>query len=310
MLRRCDVRHFKQPRNLGVAPRFDSWNEKYEAWGQLRRMARLAGTGFYIPPAWYQHFRMFPPANHNFTEEKTQNPFNQAEDTQADLSQTQTQRDALRRELGEKSRSLASEGMRYSNLFWVKKPIDEMERHYYLLTRGKGRRHDEAVRAVLQQYRERQTVRKRVHLIQAEEAKLSGGFITMKEAMSVLNVLSTIQTAKMAPYQYAEMTKKMEGVVLDAPLKTAAMVSKQRPKQQQPAAAADAAAAAAGAGSSVSLLAGDAAAETAMELFESLEVADEPLGRQGVAGLREAAMDGTADGAWYAGAAPTPPRAA
>ena len=203
MLVRSAPRCYKIPRNMGVAPRFDTWNEKYEAWGHLRRMAKLVGTGFYIPPEWYTHFRMFPPIQHNFTEEKTQNPFNQPEPTQQQFI-PDAERQQLRQELAMKSRSLASEGMRYFNLFWVQKPIDQAERRYYRY-RKDGLTHQEAIKKVLQDFRDEQTVKKRAQLIQAEEAKLGGKFITMREAATVLKVLAQLQAHPMAPHEYAEL---------------------------------------------------------------------------------------------------------
>ncbi|KAI5691919.1 hypothetical protein MNV84_01995 [Leishmania braziliensis] len=199
-MRRSLWRLYKIPKNMGVAPRFDTWNEKYEPWEHLRRMGRLAGTGFYIPPEWYNHFRMFPPINHNFQQERTLNPHNASEPTQDDSEHLSAERIALRDELARKSRLLASEGMRYYNVFWVRKPLDRMEREYYVLKR-KGVAHSVAIKRVLQMFYDDLTVKKRVAAIQAEEAKLSGKYISMREAVVLMGVLTQLQKEQLTPHQ-------------------------------------------------------------------------------------------------------------
>ncbi|RNF08324.1 hypothetical protein TraAM80_02913 [Trypanosoma rangeli] len=198
---------YKMPKNMGVAPRFDVWNESYEPWQHMKRMGRLVGTGFYIPPEWYSHFRMFPPINHNFQQERTLNPRNASEPTQDDAGSLSSERIALRDELARKSRLVASEGMRYYNIFWVRKPLDRLEKEYYELKR-KGVAHREAIKKVLEGFYSDLTVKKRVALVQAEEAKLSGRFITMREATVVLNVLAQLHREQLTPHQVALMAKE------------------------------------------------------------------------------------------------------
>lgn len=159
------------------------------------------------PPEWYNHFRMFPPINHNFQQERTLNPHNESEPTQDSTDQLSAARLALRDELARKSRLLASEGMRYYNIFWVRKPLDRMERSYYDLKR-RGCAHDVAIKKVLQTFYEELTVKKRVSAIQAEEAKLSGRFITMREAVVVMNVLTQLQRESWTPQQISMLAKE------------------------------------------------------------------------------------------------------
>ncbi|KAG5509039.1 hypothetical protein JKF63_06046 [Porcisia hertigi] len=206
-MRRSSLCLYKIPKNMGVAPRFDTWNEKYEPWEHLKRMGRLAGTGFYIPPEWYSHFRMFPPINHNFQQERTLNPHNASEPTQDDTDRLSAERIALRDELSRKSRLLASEGMRYYNVFWIRKPLDRMERHYYELKR-KGVAHSEAIKRVLQVFYDDLTVKKRVAAIQAEEAKLSGKYISMREATVIMGVLTQLQKEQLTPHQVTLLAKE------------------------------------------------------------------------------------------------------
>lgn len=204
------VLKWKVPKNLSVAPRYDVWNAKYEPWAHMKRMGKLVGTGFYIPPEWYNHFRMFPPIHHNFQQEETLNPQNASEPTQIGATTTSAERLRLRDELARKSRSVASEGMRYYNLFWIQKPLDAMERQYFRLKKS-GIPHDVAVKKVLQEFYDNLAVKKRVATIQSEEAKLSGGFISMREAMTVLNVLSHLQKEQVTPHQVATLaTDKLE----------------------------------------------------------------------------------------------------
>lgn len=197
---------YKTPKNIGVAPRYDIWNEKYEPWEHMRRMGRLVGTGFYIPPGWYNHFRMFPPINHNFQQEKTLNPHNRSDPTSELNSSLSSKRIAIREELGRKSRLLASEGMRYYNIFWIQKPLDRMEKQYFDLER-KGIRHDVALKKVLEAFYNEITAKKRVAAIQAVEAKLSGKFISMREAVVIMNVLSQLQNKQFSPHQASQLSK-------------------------------------------------------------------------------------------------------
>ncbi|KAL7702928.1 hypothetical protein N2W54_001770 [Lotmaria passim] len=213
-MRRSSSLLYKIPKNMGVAPRFDTWNEKYEPWEHMKRMGRLAGTGFYIPPEWYNHFRMFPPINHNFQQEKTLNPQSQSEPTQDDTDHLSAERMALRDELARKSRLVASEGMRYYNIFWVRKPLDRMERQYYELKK-KGVVHSVAIKKVLQSFYEELTVKKRVAAIQAEEAKLSGKFISMREATVLMGVLTQLQKEQLTPHQVTLLAKEHRDTVYD-----------------------------------------------------------------------------------------------
>lgn len=234
---------YKNPRNQHVAPEHDKWHAKHEAWVQLKRMSKLAGTGYYIPPAWYQHFRMFPPVHHNFNQAETENPHNAAEQTQVagdKLHEDHAQRAALRTELARHSRSAASAGNRYLNQFWVRKPIDDMEREYYSLTKTHGVAHDEAIRRVIRQYHKKQAVRARVHTIQAEEARQTGKFITMREALSVMNLLQGIQSATLATHQYAEIADEARTRYSEDPMVEAAVTQRRVARAKpEPVAAAD-----------------------------------------------------------------------
>jgi len=203
-MRRCVIHRHKMPKNLHVAPRFDIWHEKYEPWSHLKRMGKLVGTGFYIPPEWYNQFRMFPPIHGNYKEEQTLNPHNRSEPTQDGHLASSEERRNLRDELSRKSRSVAAEGMRYYNLFWMRKPLDEMERQYYQCIRD-GLTHDAAIKTVLRRFYETLSVKKRISAIQSEEAKLSGQFITMREAATVLGVLSQLQSEQLTPQQAATL---------------------------------------------------------------------------------------------------------
>ncbi|EPY35791.1 hypothetical protein STCU_00910, partial [Strigomonas culicis] len=212
-MRRSVQSLYKIPKNMGVAPRYDVWNAKYEPWVLMRRMGRLAGTGFYIPPEWYNHFRMFPPMQNHFQQEQTLNPQNELDPTQDDRSgQLAAERLALRDELAHKSRLVASEGMRYYNIFWVRKPLDRMEKEYYDLKR-RGIAHDVAIRKVLQGFYEALARKKRLSAIQAEEAKLSGKYITMREATVVMGVLTQIQREQLTPHQVALFAKEQRQTV-------------------------------------------------------------------------------------------------
>ncbi|CUI14568.1 Hypothetical protein, putative [Bodo saltans] len=203
-MRRNGVLLWKVPKNRSVAPQFDVWNEKYEPWAHMKRMGKIVGTGFYIPPEWYNHFRMFPPMHHNFQQEKTLNPQNASEPTQDDRTSISAERLKLRDELARKSRALATEGMRYYNLFWVQKPLDAMERQYFRLQK-QGVPHNVAIKKVLQEFYDSLAVKQRVAHIQSEEAKLSGGFITMREATTVLAVLAQLQKEQLTPHQVATL---------------------------------------------------------------------------------------------------------
>lgn len=169
-------------------------------------MGRLAGTGFYIPPEWYNRFRMFPPINHNYQQEKTLNPHNQSEPTSHSVS-LDAERAQIRDELARKSRHLASEGMRYYNIFWVKKPLDRMEQDYFELTKKKGVAHAVAIKRVLEAFYDEIAAKKRVAAIQAEEAKRSGKFISMREAVVVMSILSQIQRDQLTPHQASLLAK-------------------------------------------------------------------------------------------------------
>lgn len=197
---------YKTPKNIGVAPRYDVWNEKYEPLEHMRRMGRLVGTGFYIPPEWYNHFRLFPPINHNFQPEKTLNPTNRSEPTGEMSSSLSTERMSIRNELKKKSRLLASVGSRYYNIFWIRKPLDRMEKNYFDLER-KGVRHDVALTKVLQTFYDELAAKKTVLAMQAAEAKISGKFISMKEAVVVINVLSQLQNKHFSPHQASLLVK-------------------------------------------------------------------------------------------------------
>lgn len=304
-IRRSAVLRFKMPKNLGVAPEFDTWNKKYEPHEHLRSMAKLAGTGFYIPPDWYQHFRMFPPISNNFLEEQTLNPHNQSEPTQV-RTELEANRAAVRDELGRRSRALASEGMRYYNIFWVQKPLDEMERAYYQL-KGAGLSHEDAMKQALEQFHSKMSGRKRVAAIQAEEAKLSGNFITMREASSVLAALVHLEKKRATPHYAIGLAEKKAALAAEAPLKvgTARWVAK-APAPTEIEKMAKEAAAGASPAEAAAADSGDADG-----LFSFLEdesgkmVADvTDVTSDSTSALREAATNSTGNGTWYGGASP------
>lgn len=208
MMRTTFISRHMMSRNAGVAPKFDTWSDKYDAWRYMRRMSKLVGTGFYIAPNWYHHFRMFPPQSHSFKQEHTENPYAVEEPTQEQFDSVDSDRRALRDELARRSRSLASAGMRYFNIFWVKKPLDDAERRYFALRRGNaGLGHDDAMKQVLSEFYQKQALRRRSHMIQAEEAQMTGKFLTMREAMSVVQLLGDAQKMSLAPHQFAELAQ-------------------------------------------------------------------------------------------------------
>ena len=228
---------YKMPKNAGVAPAFDAWPAAYEPWQHMRRVAKLVGTGFYIPPEWYNHFRLFPPVPHNFSQEQTLNPKNDSEETQSDARSIDDERQRLRDELSRRSRHVASHGMRYYNIFWVEKPLDRMERSYYVMRRT-GYTHTDAVKKVLQEFYEEIAVKKRIAAIQAEEAKMHGGFLTMTEATVVLQVLQKIKAEEYTPHRAAEFAKSQRreaqsDAVFDAQVVRAIGEDKQQQQQQQ-----------------------------------------------------------------------------
>lgn len=282
---------YKIPKNMGVAPRYDVWNEKYEPWAHMKRMGRLAGTGFYIPPEWYNHFRMFPPIQHNFQQERTLNPHNHSEPTQDFDGNLSAERVALRDELAHKSRLLASEGMRYYNIFWVRKPLDRMEKGYYDLKRS-GVSHTAAIQKVLQDFYDELTAKKRVAAIQAEEAKLSGQYITMREATVVMQVLAQLQREQLTPHQASllaqeQREKAHEGTSLAVTLKRA-----------QPSSEDDVSADALAEG-----LADDSVdAASGQPPTYAAEVHEVP--GDSVKKMQERATDGTGKADWYAGYSP------
>lgn len=300
VMRRTLQCRYKIPKNMGVAPRFDTWNEKYEPWEHMKRMGRLAGTGFYIPPEWYNHFRMFPPIQHNFQQERTLNPQNASEPTQDDTDHLSAERFALRDELSRKSRLLASEGMRYYNIFWVEKPLDRMERRYYELKR-QGVAHSIAIKQVLQGFYNEIAVKKRVAAIQAEEAKLSGKFITMREATVVMGILAQLQREQLTPHQVTLLAKEQQGLAHDGESFTAAV------ERSSQAADAPADAPAEGEVMSAASLADLLSSETERESDApaySYKVVVEETPYDSVRQLQEAATDGTGNSDWYSGASP------
>ena len=338
--RRTDVLHFKLPRNLSVAPRYDIWNQKYEAWALLRRMGKLAATGFYIPPDWYYHFRMFPPISHNFQEEQTLNPYNDSEPTQSEFA-TESSRRALRDELARHSRGAATEGNRYMSLYWVQRPIDQMERRYWHYTRALGFHHELAIKKVIQEYHEEKGTRRRAAMIQSEEALLSGKFVTMREAMSVLEVLKQAQTSQLAPHQYTMLAAKANKSVQEgAPFEAATVVKRTSSNQRQqvptPAEAPTPATLAVAPSAGTVALPTDAvgaakssaptttptspaavAAESPMvgnasalhdlllgDVVEEHAVEAVPNPSDTIAALKEVAMDHTGDAGWYTGFSP------
>lgn len=302
-MRRSSAQLYKLPKNLGVAPRFDTWNEKYEPWEHMKRMGRLAGTGFYIPPEWYNHFRMFPPINHNFQQEKTLNPHNESEPTQDDTDRLSAERMALRDELARKSRLVASEGMRYYNIFWVRKPLDRMERQYYELRR-KGVTHSAAIKKVLSSFYEELTVKKRVAAIQAEEAKLSGRFISMREATVVMGVLTQMQREQLTPHQVTLLAKEHREAAADGEAFEATV---ERSTATAAAAAATSGAADAGEEMSAASLADLLSAESEEDggaPASSYKVHIHDTQQDSVRQLQEAATDHTGSADWYTGASP------
>jgi hypothetical protein len=300
-MRRSSSRLYKIPKNMGVAPRFDTWNEKYEPWEHMKRMGRLAGTGFYIPPEWYNHFRMFPPINHNFQQEKTLNPHNQSEPTQDDTDRLSVERAALRDELARKSRLVASEGMRYYNIFWVRKPLDRMERQYYELKK-KGVTHSVAIKKVLGSFYEELTVKKRVAAIQAEEAKLSGKFISMREATVIMGVLAQLQKEQLTPHQVTLLAKQhrdttYNGEAFEATVERSATTAAAPESVDGSAGEAMSADSLADLLSSESEVDGDAPATT-----YRVQIHDTRY--DSVKQLQEAAADHTGNADWYTGATP------
>lgn len=299
-MRRSCAQLYKIPKNTGVAPRFDTWNEKYEPWEHMKRMGRLAGTGFYIPPEWYNHFRMFPPINHNFQQEKTLNPQNQSEPTQDDTDHLSGERMALRDELARKSRLVASEGMRYYNIFWVRKPLDRMERQYYELKK-KGVAHSVAIKKVLESFYDELTVKKRVAAIQAEEAKLSGKFISMREATVIMGVLTQLQKEQLTPHQVTLLAKERREAAYNGDAVEATV--ERTVATAADADGADAAGEAMSADSLADLLSGDADVESD-EPAASYKVHIHDTRHDSVRQLQEAATDGTGNADWYTGASP------
>ncbi|ORC88053.1 uncharacterized protein TM35_000181100 [Trypanosoma theileri] len=306
-MRQTVLRRYKMPKNMGVAPRFDIWNEQYEPWQHMRRMARLVGTGFYIPPAWYSHFRMFPPIQHNFQQEKTLNPHNASEPTQDGSDTLSQERVALRDELARKSRLVASEGMRYYNIFWVRKPLDKMEKEYYDLKR-KGVAHSVAIKKVLQTFYDDLSIKKRVASIQAEEAKLSGRFITMREATVVLNVLAQLHREQLTPHQVTLLAKEQQeatesGSGLSANVSRASTPSSAAegekggvPLNMDEAFSAD---------SLSNMLSGDRTEESEnANKGTQYQVEVKPSGRDSVRQLQGKATDHTGTSGWYTGASP------
>eukprot|EP00759_Apiculatamorpha_spiralis_P053513 PhF_6_TR6228/c1_g1_i1/m.9403 len=208
MLRRSIPSYRKKPRNSNVAPQYDDWWKKYDAWTVMNRMSKLVGTGFYIPPEWYQHFRMFPPPHNMAREEQTHNHMANPQNQKSPYAnETRMQ---VRQALAQHSRSAASAGNRYANLFWVMKPLDEMERSYYRYVSEFGYRHEEAVEKVVNEYYAKEATRTRVHSLHQEEARLSGKFITMKEGLAVIQALAHIQSSQMAPHEFAQMANRIE----------------------------------------------------------------------------------------------------
>ncbi|EKG06484.1 hypothetical protein TCSYLVIO_002409 [Trypanosoma cruzi] len=294
---------YKMPKNMGVAPRFDVWNESYEPWQHMKRMGRLVGTGFYIPPEWYNHFRMFPPINHNFQQEKTLNPRNESEPTQDDTGSLSQERAALRDELARKSRLLASEGMRYYNIFWVRKPLDRMEKEYYELKR-KGVAHSEAIKKVLEGFYKELAVKKRVAAVQAEEAKLSGRFITMREATVVLNVLAQLHREQLTPHQVTLLAREQHQATEKASGLTATVS-----RVSAPAAGIDADSTASKESGSDEALSADSLANILEDDHASgagtqYQVEVKHSARDSVRQLHEKSTDDTGSPDWYTGASP------
>ena len=206
MLRVSIRPRFRHPRNTDVGPEYDRWFEKYDSWAAFNKMRKLAGTGFYVPPDWYQHFRMFPPPHNLAREEHTLNPHAHDPHIKTDFEKNED-RQNLRDELARASRSAASAGNRYMNIFWVQKPLDEMERSYYAYTADHGMTHEEAFRRVVDEYYAKQAVRMRVRQIQREEAALSGKCLSMKEGIALIHTLSTLQREQLPPQELATLSE-------------------------------------------------------------------------------------------------------
>ena len=269
----------RHEKNKGVAPRWDIWQNKYDAWVHLKRMSKLAGTGYYIPPNWYQHFRMFPPISHNFHEERTLNPYANSEPTQLDMELDEG-RQKLRQELGMKSRSLAAAGNRYFSQFWIQKPLDTMERKYYDLTSNKKLSHREAVDMLLKEHQKERQTRRRVQLIQAEQAKQSGKYITMREATALMSLLH--HTHSLPGAQAAEsLANTIQQQSIDAPLKSARFALASNSQRS---------------GSSSSDGINVTPDESEPEVFDVLSD-----GNDSMSTLRETATDGTGEADWYSG---------
>ncbi|CCW65462.1 unnamed protein product [Phytomonas sp. EM1] len=294
-MRRTGPQLYKIPKNMGVAPRYDIWNEKYEPWVHMKRMGRLVGTGFYIPPEWYNHFRMFPPINHNFQEEKTLNPHNESEPTQDQTDHLTAERIALRDELARKSRLVASEGMRYYNIFWVRKPLDRMEKEYYDLKRG-GMPHEDAIQKVLSGFYNDLTVKKRVAAIQAEEAKLSGKFISMREATVVMSVLVQLQREQLMPHQVSLLADKQRKAAQEGGGLTAVVTRASTPTEECTSPPTEDATLSAE--SLADFLSNDMSGSAASENY-SIKIKDTP--DDSVERLRQRSMDNTGQPNWYTG---------
>ena len=208
MLRLTCRSRMKHPRNTDVGPEYDRWFEKYDSWAAFNKMRKLAGTGFYVPPDWYQHFRMFPPPHNLAREEHTLNP--QAHDPHIKTEfEKNEDRHNLRDALGRASRSAASAGNRYMNIFWIQKPLDEMERSYYSYTSENGMTHEEAFKRVVDEYYAKQAVRMRVRQIQREEVALSGKCLSMKEGIALIHTLSTLQKQQLPPQELASLSESI-----------------------------------------------------------------------------------------------------
>lgn len=290
---------FKQPKNLGVAPRFDTWYQRYEPWEHMKRMGRLVGTGFYIPPEWYSHFRMFPPIHNNYQQEQTLNPHNESEPTQDPTGTLSAERVALRDELARKSRLMASEGMRYYNVYWVRKPLDRMEREYYNLKR-KGVPHAVAIKKALEGFYCELTAKKRVAAIQAEEAKLSGKFISMREATVVMKVLTQLQREQLTPHQVALLAKEQRDLTREGESLSATVVHSNAEAMPGTVPTTEEAVSA---DSLADLLAGDeAAANEGGASAAALTVTTSRTPYDSVKQLEDMATDGTGSVEWYTGA--------
>ncbi|KEG13930.1 hypothetical protein DQ04_00711080 [Trypanosoma grayi] len=305
-MRQTLLLRYKMPKNMGVAPRFDTWNEPYEPWQHMKRMARLVGTGFYIPPEWYSHFRMFPPINHNFQQEKTLNPHNASEPTQDDTDTLSRERVALRDELARKSRLVASEGMRYYNIFWVRKPLDRMEKEYYELKR-RGVEHSVAIKKVLQGFYDDLSVKRRVAAVQAEEAKLSGRFITMREATVVMGVLAQLHREQLTPHQVTLLAREQQQATERESGLTASVLR----VNSTPAEGSGGGAGGEATSNADEALSADALAEmlsvdhTAGGGGAQYQVEIKQSSSDSVRQMQERATDRTGSPAWYTGASPT-----